>query len=88
MTRPATSPRGDFDKKLGSRVRDVRKHYGWTQQQLAERVSMTQHNLSRYESGEYSLSAWYLAVLSNIFAITIHSWFCDDTTWQQFVRKL
>lgn len=80
--------RVEFDQKLGSRVRDVRKQYSWTQAQLAQRAAMTQHNLSRYENGEYGLSVYRLVLLSKIFAITVDSWFVDDGTWQNFVREL
>ena len=78
----------EFNRTLGKRVRGLRKRYGWTQQQLAERMKMKQHTVSRYEIGEYGLSVWQLAMLSSVFAITIESWFIDDATWQNFVRQL
>lgn len=81
-------PSHNFNKQLGQRVRDLRKRYEWTQQELAERLAMKQHTVSRYETGEYSLSVWQLAQLSNVFAITLQSWFVDDETWQKFVRQL
>lgn len=81
-------PSHNFNKQLGKRVRDLRKRYEWTQQELAERLAMKQHTVSRYETGEYSLSVWQLAQLSNVFAITLQSWFVDDETWQKFVRQL
>lgn len=78
----------EFNRQLGRRLRDLRKRYGWTQQQLAERASMKQHTVSRYESGEFGMSVWQLALFSDVFAITAGSWFVADTTWQQFVRQL
>lgn len=78
----------EFNRTLGSRLSDLRKQYGWTQQQLAEKLNMTQHNVSRYENGEYGLSVYQLAVLSDIFAITTDSWFVGDDKWQNFVRQL
>lgn len=81
-------PSHNFNKQLGQRVRDLRKRYEWTQQELAERLAMKQHTVSRYETGECSLSVWQLAQLSNVFAITLQSWFVDDETWQKFVRQL
>jgi transcriptional regulator with XRE-family HTH domain len=78
----------EFDKRLGGRIRDVRTRYQWSQRKLAQKMRMSQDNVSRYERGQYALSVSQLVHLSNIFRITIDSWLVDDETWQNFVRQL
>ena len=50
-------------KKLGERIRMIRKHFGITQLQLAEAANMTQPALSRLENGEEVYASGLLAVL-------------------------
>lgn len=50
-------------KKLGERIRMIRKHFGITQQQLAEATNMTQPAISRLENGEEVYASGILAVL-------------------------
>lgn len=50
-------------KKLGERIRMIRKHFGITQLQLAEAANMTQPAISRLENGEEVYASGLLAVL-------------------------
>ena len=50
-------------KKLGERIRMIRKHFGITQLQLAEVANMTQPAISRLENGEEVYASGILAVL-------------------------
>ena len=50
-------------KKLGERIRMIRKHIGITQLQLAEVANMTQPAISRLENGEEVYASGILAVL-------------------------
>jgi transcriptional regulator with XRE-family HTH domain len=38
--------------QVGARLRAIRMHNGWTQQQFAERLGITAEQLSRYETGK------------------------------------
>lgn len=78
----------EFDKFLGRRVRDVRLRYEWSQSELAQKMKVTQHTVSRYELGQYSLTARQLAQLSAIFSITLDSWLLGEERWQTFVPQL
>ena len=50
-------------KKLGERIRMIRKHFGITQLQLAEVANMTQPAISRLENVEEVYASGILAVL-------------------------
>lgn len=51
-------------KRLGERLRMIRKHLGIKQQQLAEATNLTQPAISRLENGEEIYSSAILAVLT------------------------
>ncbi|HDR8945582.1 TPA: helix-turn-helix transcriptional regulator [Burkholderia vietnamiensis] len=43
--------RHEFGKRLGQRIADQRKALGWTQDQLAEQLSVDAETVSRFERG-------------------------------------
>lgn len=51
-------------KRLGERLRIIRKHLGIKQQQLAEATKLTQPAISRLENGEEVYSSALLAILA------------------------
>ena len=51
-------------KRLGERLRIIRKHLGIKQQQLAKATNLTQPAISRLENGEEVYSSALLAVLT------------------------
>ena len=50
-----------YKGRIGSIIRDARKHRGLTQQQLAERLSTSQSAINRIEKGHQNLSLDMLA---------------------------
>ena len=50
-----------YKGRIGSIIRDARKHRGLTQQQLAERLSTSQSAINRIEKGHQNLSLEMLA---------------------------
>ncbi len=51
-------------KKLGERLRMIRKHLGMNQQQLAKATNLTQPAISRLENGEEVYASALLAILN------------------------
>lgn len=51
-------------KKLGERLRMIRKHLGINQQELAKATNLTQPTISRLENGEEVYASAILALLS------------------------
>lgn len=55
---------------FGSRLKELRRQSGLTQQQLADRVGVTKSVISFYELRERSPSPEVLAKLSNVFHVS------------------
>ena len=46
----------DYARRVGTLIRDSRKHRGWTQSQLAETLGTSQSAINRIEQGNQNLS--------------------------------
>ncbi|HEX6444817.1 MAG TPA: UDP-N-acetylglucosamine 1-carboxyvinyltransferase [Streptosporangiales bacterium] len=55
---------GEYLRKVGSLIRDARKHSGWTQAQLAEAIGTSQSAINRIEQGHQNVSLEMLARIS------------------------
>ncbi|HVV21571.1 MAG TPA: UDP-N-acetylglucosamine 1-carboxyvinyltransferase [Pseudonocardiaceae bacterium] len=55
---------GDYLRRIGTLVRDSRKHRGWTQTQLAEALGTSQSAINRIEQGNQNLSLEMLSRIS------------------------
>lgn len=51
----------------GERLRELRTDFGLTQKQLAERLGVTQKNLSKYELEKLDLSTDMIIKICNFF---------------------
>src|SRR4051794_38515610 len=60
-----------YKGRIGSIIRDARKHRGLTQQQLAERLSTSQSAINRIEKGHQTLSLDMLARIGSALASEI-----------------
>ena len=71
--RPPPTSLNDSDEAVGQRVRQVRKAYGLTGQQLADRLGITISSLSRIESGERRLDPRHASKLLLLYGVD-HTW--------------
>jgi transcriptional regulator with XRE-family HTH domain len=62
----------DLGKKLGTRIKEVRKSRGLSQERLAEKVDISPRYLSRLEVGQQMPSIETLAGLAE--ALDVHLW--------------
>ena len=60
-------------KKMGKYIVKLRKGKGWTQQQLAEQLSVSPQAVSKWECGENVPDIDILDKISTIFGVTIDS---------------
>ena len=60
-----------FLETLGERIRELRKAQGMTQEDLAERMDVTQALIASYESARRSIPLRKLCLLADIFGIPI-----------------
>lgn len=60
-----------MDNVLGERIKELRKHYNWTQQELAEKLGVTSASISSWESGTRRPDFETLDNLCDIFKVTL-----------------
>ncbi|MCP4052605.1 MAG: helix-turn-helix transcriptional regulator [Mesoflavibacter sp.] len=60
----------DIDKKIGSKLANIRKENGLTQKQLSEETGISQQQLSHYEKGNLHISAEMIVRLAKKLNIT------------------
>ena len=56
---------------MTNRVRELREDHDYTQQQLAERIGITQRKYSYLETGTQPLTADFLVALAEIYDVSI-----------------
>jgi transcriptional regulator with XRE-family HTH domain len=61
----------DTQRKLGQRIRTLRKSAGWTQVEMADRLGLARQYISDLEQGKRDPSLSILQVLSDGFAISL-----------------
>tara|TARA_B100000508_G_scaffold131558_1_gene119786 strand:- start:135 stop:527 length:393 start_codon:yes stop_codon:yes gene_type:complete len=67
-----------FYKKLGKRVSELRKEFGWTQTQLAEALSTSQQLIAAYEAGSRKIPSSLLPILAKLFAVSLEQLLGSD----------
>lgn len=60
----------EASKLVGNNLREARKAAGYTQQQVAEIMLMTQQQYSRFENGVFELNYEQIIKLCQLFKIT------------------
>ncbi len=75
MSKPSRSRRGpnELSKRLGGRVRALRKRKGWSLEELAERAGMHVTYLSSVERGYRNPTLNVLAALASALDVTLSS---------------
>lgn len=56
--------------EVGKRLKDARKNMGLTQQQVAEKLFMTQQQYSRFENGIFELNYEQLIFLCKLYDVS------------------
>lgn len=64
-----------FQQKFGLRVRELRKSYGYTQEQLSELIGIGVRSLGKIETGNSFPSMETLEKLINVFQVPIVDFF-------------
>ena len=68
---------GMVQKIIGSKIQEIRKQKGLTQEQLAERVNISPHYLSALERGVYNIKLDLLVDILNILNCSADEVFQD-----------
>ncbi len=59
-------------KKIGKFIAELRKEQGLTQEQLGEKIGVTNKTISRWETGTYLPPADALIIMSELFSLSIN----------------
>ena len=65
--------------EVGKRLANLRKQYGYTQNALAERASVSQTHLRRVELGQADITVRHLELLCDAMSISLSDFFVDET---------
>ena len=60
-------------KKLGERIREIRKEKGISQKQLAHSIGKDQQSIQRLESGNINPSYYFLCEIAEGLNVTLHN---------------
>lgn len=58
--------------QIGKFIAGLRKEQGWTQEQLGEKLGVTNKTVSRWEAGLYLPSADMLLMMGELFGVTVN----------------
>lgn len=74
--------------KIGEFLAKLRKEHGWTQEQLGERLGVTNKTVSRWEKGNYLPPVEMLQILSQMYGLTINELLSGERlTREQYQEK-
>lgn len=68
----------DIALRVGRRIREARLEMGWTQEQLAARLSTQKAEISRWECGTSSPSFKRLPAVAAALGVDVHALFAPD----------
>ncbi len=60
----------NISEKIGLNIKEARKFAGFTQQQVAEKLLMTQQQYSRFEKGKFELNYAQILKLCELYNVT------------------
>ena len=67
-----------IEKKIGQKIRQLRKNWGFSQIELAERIGISFQQIQKYEKGSTRISVMRLQEISDALGISITSFFEED----------
>lgn len=73
--------------KIGEFLADLRKAQGWTQEQLGEKLGVTNKTISRWETGNYLPSVEMLQMMSELYGLTINELLSGERLTQERYRE-
>ena len=68
-----------INKEIGRKIRQLRKHWGLSQMELAERIGISFQQIQKYEKGATTISVSRLQQISEALGIEITGFFREET---------
>ncbi|MCI6732543.1 MAG: helix-turn-helix domain-containing protein [Lachnospiraceae bacterium] len=75
-------------KKTGAFLKQLRKEKNMTQEQLGERIGVTNKTVSRWETGNYMPPVECLELLSNIYQISINEILAGERLADEKIKEI
>ena len=73
--------------KIGKFIAALRKDKGLTQEQLGEKLGVTNKTISRWENGNYMPDVEMLSLLSKEFGVSINELISGERLWAEDFKK-
>lgn len=73
--------------KIGEFLAKLRKEQGWTQEQLGEKLGVTNKTVSRWEKGNYLPPVEMLQMMSEVYGLTINEILSGERLTQEQYRQ-
>lgn len=73
--------------KTGKFIAKLRKEQGLTQEQLGEKIGVTNKTVSRWETGTYLPPADMLMILSGLFGVSINELLCGQRLTEEEYKQ-
>lgn len=67
-------------REIGAAIRTRRKELGWAQDELAEKIGVTLHQMQRYESGRTILNVENVQRIADILGLPVTDFFTADNS--------
>ena len=74
--------------KIGNFLKELRKEHHMTQEQLGEKIGVTNKTISRWETGSYLPPVEHLKLLSELYQISINEILTGDRMEQEDYRDI
>ncbi len=68
----------DIDKKIGIKIRELRKSGGLSQAELAERIGLSFQQIQKYEKGATTMSVFRLRQISDALGVHLHAFLGEE----------
>ena len=75
-------------QKLGSFLKQLRKENNMTQEQLGERIGVTNKTISRWETGNYMPPVESLVLLSDLYGISINELLAGESVEDDKIKEV
>lgn len=67
-----------FDKKIGLKIKHIRKSWGFSQIELAEKIGISFQQVQKYEKGSTRISVMRLQQISEALGVNITTFFKEE----------
>lgn len=68
----------DINKQIGLKIKELRKSYGISQIELAEKINLSFQQVQKYEKGMTAISVFRLRMIAEALGVNINAFFEEE----------